>query len=311
MEQQVTEDQLAALAPYVAGARPDSRGELEIYCPMHPDTRRSCSVNVLKGVWYCHAGCGGGSVRHLLLNEDAWVPVDGRMVEAIVSAPSTASTRLAVPSFADVAHWHARLHRERRVAERLMKLRGLLWPTLERAEVGWDGRAYTIPVWSPRRRLWNVRRYDPEPRPGRSKIWNTRGMGKARLYPVGRLERATIGSDVLLVEGEWDALMCIQSGHTAVTRTDGAGKPWHDSWTEWFVGLNVYVCYDRDVSGIEAESVAVDALRGVARFVNIISLPYPVQQSGGKDISDYLLPHRLAQRNQIIHRLKREAVPAS
>lgn len=310
--QPVTDDQLAALSAYVAGAQPDGRGELEIYCPMHPDTRRSCSINVHKGVWYCHAGCGGGSVRQLVLNEGAWVPVDGRAIDASVSAPSTASTHLALPTFQNVDHWHRRLmSREPELRDQLCRLRGLRRATLERAEIGWDGRAYTIPVWSPRRRLWNVRRYTPTPVAGRSKIWNTKGMGKARLYPVRRLVNSPMGSDVLLVEGEWDALLCIQSGHMAVTRTDGAGKPWHDEWTEWFVGLNVYVCYDRDVKGVEAESVAADALRGVAKAVNIISLPYPIRESGGMDIGDYLAGTRLVVANRIIHQLKRESVPAS
>ena len=77
--QPLTQEQMDKLAPYAAGSQPDARGEWEIICPMHKDTRRSASVNIHKGVWFCHAGCGGGSVRQLVLNEDSWEPVDGRV----------------------------------------------------------------------------------------------------------------------------------------------------------------------------------------------------------------------------------------
>ncbi|WP_169794271.1 CHC2 zinc finger domain-containing protein [Alicyclobacillus shizuokensis] len=34
-------------------------------CPFHDDERPSLSVNVVKGVWKCHAGCGGGTLETL------------------------------------------------------------------------------------------------------------------------------------------------------------------------------------------------------------------------------------------------------
>lgn len=58
---------------YVAGP-PDSRGERPAHCPLHPDASPSMSINFREGVWACHAGCGGGSIRHLLDSRDAWVP---------------------------------------------------------------------------------------------------------------------------------------------------------------------------------------------------------------------------------------------
>ena len=65
------------LLPYVA-SQADSRGEAHMFCPLHPDTRPSAALNIEKGAWYCHAGCGGGSIRHLLESEAIWVKIDDR-----------------------------------------------------------------------------------------------------------------------------------------------------------------------------------------------------------------------------------------
>src|ERR1044072_1151569 len=74
----VKDQQLSTLAPYLEGSRPDHRGEMEMYCPVHPDSRRSASINLERGVWFCHAGCGGGVVGQLVDSSDAWVAMEGR-----------------------------------------------------------------------------------------------------------------------------------------------------------------------------------------------------------------------------------------
>lgn len=304
--QPLTQEQMDKLAPYAAGSQPDARGEWEIICPMHKDTRRSASVNIHKGVWFCHAGCGGGSVRQLVLNEDSWEPVDGR-VQTLVSAPSTASTESVIlPTKSEVQQWHRRLMRDDDVRAYLNRKRGLTNHTLRRASIGFNGKQYTIPVWSPNGRLWNVRKYDPNPRPGRSKIWNTKGMGTARLYPIRQLNRERYGAEVLYVEGEWDCLLALQSGHAAVTRTDGAGKPWHDHWTAQFVGVTVFMCCDRDRAGADAEAVAADALQEVTE-VRWCHLPFKMKENHGKDLTDYLLKFPRSERGDVLTQLKEKA----
>lgn len=305
---QVTPEQLRALEPYIAGARPDDRGELEIYCPTHPDTRRSASVNVHKGCWYCHAGCGGGSVRQLILAEDAWVPVDGRVQEATVHA--AVPTRTAnLPKHSDVMHWHRRLRRDPGLRRWLYRKRGITDWTVRKALVGWNRDHYTIPVYSPGRALWNVRNYDPGATGGRSKMWNTRGMGKARLYPIGMLERTKLNDTVLLCEGEWDTLLALQHGYLAVTRTDGAGKPWHDEWTWRFVGLRVFLCYDHDRAGHDSNDVAGEALRGAASEVRQCHLPFRYKEKRGNDLTDYLLAFRPGARDEMLGQLLADSTP--
>jgi hypothetical protein len=43
-------------------SRQDAKGEVSTHCPFHDDRTASFSVNMNKGVWCCHAGCGGGNV---------------------------------------------------------------------------------------------------------------------------------------------------------------------------------------------------------------------------------------------------------
>lgn len=306
---EVTKDQLDTLAPYVAGAQPDARGEIEIYCPMHPDTKRSASVNVRKGAWYCHAGCGGGSVRQLILGADGWVPLEGRGALAMAPPVSTSvAVPTRVPTHDEIRHWHLRLRREQPLARALYRKRNVTMATIRRAQLGWNGKQYTIPVFSPSGRVWNVRKYDPNPRPGYSKIWNTRGLGQPRLYPASVLSRARYGSDVFAVEGEFDTLLALQYGEQAVTRTDGAGKPWHDEWTEAFAGLNVYLCYDQDNTGQRGEQAAAEALVDVANVFKCM-LPFEMLATGGPDLTDYLKLHHPLDRSRALADLKKGSRP--
>ena len=114
-------------------------------------------------------------------------------------------------------------------------------------------------------------------------------MGTARLYPVGMLLRSLRHEAVMICEGEWDTLLALQAGYNAVTRTDGAGKPWHDEWTQLFEDRRVFICPDRDRVGIESAERTRDALIDVAQSVRFCNLPFPITKKDGKDLSDYLL----------------------
>lgn len=67
------QQKITPLWPYIV-SEPDARGERVAYCPLHEDGNPSMSINFGKGVWYCHAGYGGASIRQLLDAVDTWVP---------------------------------------------------------------------------------------------------------------------------------------------------------------------------------------------------------------------------------------------
>jgi hypothetical protein len=288
----VTEQQLEVLKPYIEGAAPDHRGEMEMYCPIHPDTRRSASLNLQMGVWFCHAGCGGGSIRHLIDSQDTWVAVEGREGLSTASKGHQAAD-LGIDERADHLLKESKKDHERLMEEvgqrrRLFRLRGINRETVRRAKIGFDGRYFKIPIFSPERQLWNIRTYDPSPRFGRRKIWGVRGMNKGRLYPASILDAAEPGDSVLFCEGEWDALLALQAGQLAVTTTSGAGKPWQSVWDVAFAGLRIFVCHDMDFEGQKSNRIVGEALKDIAE-VFVCELPYKITADHGKDITDFLI----------------------
>lgn len=291
----VTDPQLAELAPYIGDARADSRGELQMHCPLHYDTNRSASLNLQKGCWYCHAGCGGGSIASLLDQVEIFVPLEGRSAAKPLTVDALRS-KVVETIFqgqerlrADAVRWHRRLMEDTAMLNYLYELRGIEKWTIKKALIGFDGSHFKIPVFSPDREIWNIRTYDPEPSRGRRKIWSLRGFGRARIYPAGILDRLHEGDPVLFCEGEWDTLLALQSGVHAVTRTDGAGKPWHEEWNVGFAGLRVFVCGDADVAGMQANKTIATALRAVAADVKVCELPYRIRPKHGRDLTDFLL----------------------
>jgi len=301
-----TPEQLERLAPYIAGEQPDYRGEIAMHCPLHGDGKRSASVNPEKGVWFCHAGCGGGSVRQLVGAEDTWKPVPA----GAKRRPAMAARSVEVPfNTDDVQRWHHRLLDDRMAIDLLFDRKGIRLDTARRALLGFNGRYFKIPVFSPEREVWNVRTYDMDPSNGRRKIWSVKGMGAAKLYPIGPLTRTVSGEAVLICEGEWDTLLALQAGACAVTRTDGAGKPWHDEWSPLFENRRVYICPDRDEVGVESAERMAAALDGIAAKVSFVNLPFDITKKDGKDLSDYLLERERADW-YLLGNLMAEASPA-
>lgn len=276
------------LAPYVGQAQADRRGEIEMLCPLHSDTRRSASMNLEKGVWFCHAGCGGGSLRRLIDSVDTFIPVEGRNVIDLPSFATVDAGPEAAPTDKDVKQWHRQLIGSEYQLSRLKRLRGITETTARKARLGVQGRNFKIPVFSPERSIWNVRTYDPSPGAVRRKIWSVKGMGAPRLYPVGILRRVEPGTAIMVCEGEWDTLLALQCGYLAITRT-GAAKVWSKDWTASFAGLRVFMCHDRDTAGQDADRLVGAELAAVAEYVRYCQLPYEVRPKHGKDLSDYLL----------------------
>lgn len=292
----VTDQQLAVLAPYIGSAKPDDRGEVNIFCPLHNDMNRSASINLSMGAWYCHAGCGGGSIRGLLDQEDNWIPAesrtavtDGLTLDKMKSAVKSTIFKSQDQLLEDTVRWHNRLMNDEKQLHYLYELRGIEQWTIRKGLIGFDGCYFKIPVFSPTREIWNIRSYDPTPARGRRKIWSLRGFGRARIYPAGVLERVDEGDAIIFCEGEWDTLLALQSGYHAVTRTDGAGKPWHREWDVGFAGLRIFTCGDADEKGVEFNNTIATALAEVAEEVREVVLPYRIKPDHGRDLTDFLL----------------------
>lgn len=275
------------LKPYLVGEEPKTNGEWDMHCPLHEDDKRSANLNVDSGVWFCHKGCGGGTVRQLINSIDEWL--DPPSTGVISSNGHGLRKRRAQETITEarIAGWMQALQADDKRLRYLTKDRKLSNDTILDYEIGWDRNrgVYSIPVRGPKREIWNIRRYDPTPKDERRKIFSVKGMGSpARLWPLSILKQ---NPDYIIVcEGEWDALITIQAGFPAITKTSSA-KTWMGSWNQEFADKVVYVCNDMDEAGQDANRKIARALKGVAKSVHIVNLPYEIVERHGNDLSDY------------------------
>lgn len=272
-----------------------------MHCPLHKDSNRSAQLNVETGVWFCHAGCGGGRVSELIQREPAWVdPSAAALNRRRGSRKAPSRTTTVDLTDAMVKGWTASLASNEEALEELEEERGLDLSTIERFEIGWDRDldAYTIPVRSEDGTLWNARRYTLHPREGRRKIWSHgEGYGAPRLYPMAILEDSP--KSIIICEGEWDALLTIQHGYAAITRTASA-ITWKTEWGEHFKDKVVYLCHDMDKAGADANKKVGRALRRIAKEVRVIDLPYERTEKHGKDLGDFWGEYGKAEFRQLL-----------
>jgi hypothetical protein len=263
-----------------------------MFCPLHEDTQRSSGINLDAGVWYCQKCEEGGRVDELIARRSEWLdpPSDSRIRKAKVSNNGHKPAKREEITDASIAGWVSALWANEDAMEGLMLARGLEEDTIRQFELGWDNdrHCYSIPVRDVDGQLVNVRRYTLNPAPGRRKMWSVNGMGTPTLYPLSVFDSNP--QSVVICEGEFDALISIQNGHPAVTRTGSAGT-WKAAWGEFFAGRQVYICHDMDTAGQAANRKVARALERAARDVRVIQLPYKVKPKHGKDLTDYWLEH--------------------
>lgn len=162
--------------------------------------------------------------------------------------------------------------------------RGLTLATIERFELGYDGlwEKFVLPVRNARGALVNFRQYDPGAETGKMK--NASGRGSpARLYPLPLQRR---WQWLLVVEGEWDALLARQHNLPAVTGTEGAGT-WLPKWSAALTGRKVAFAFDCDTAGREHAAKHAFEVVKVAAAVKVLDLGL----GDGEDVSDWFLKY--------------------
>lgn len=292
MQNLLTKRELKALEPYLVGEQPRDNGEWDMSCPLHEDGNRSANLNVSQAIWFCHAGCGGGPIGTLMDLRGQWVPPGaiGTNGHAHTNGHTRSYAPSPLPSEGKVAGWHeALLDNIDGVLLAFKERRGIYEDTMKKYQLGWDMnlKAYTIPIRNKAGEIANLRRYQPEPTGDRRKMWGTTGHNSARLYPLDQLENDTL----IVCEGEFDALVTIQHGYPAITRTASASTWQGKAWNRFFRGKKVYLCHDCDAAGEAANLKVGAALAGVAAEVRIIHLPYGIVEKHGKDLTDFWAEH--------------------
>ncbi|HEY6058722.1 MAG TPA: toprim domain-containing protein [Candidatus Limnocylindrales bacterium] len=259
--------------------------EVRIHCPVpgHPDETASANINLRSGLWHCHACDDGGSPIDLLMRRGSTFrealteigrlagmepPVISRQTRGM---PPTTVTKGKLTE-ANVRAWHEAALRHPELMRWFYEHRGFTSETIDRFELGWDGSRITIPVRNASGDLVNVRRYMRDARASDQKVVQLMaGAGPdvtTRLYP-----NELLAKEVLLVEGEWDAMICAQNGLTQTrTMTAGAGN-WNATWTPGFADHVVTICYDNDEAGRRGGQRIARILSNVAAEVRILHIP--------------------------------------
>src|SRR5512137_370403 len=230
-------DVLAFFGRYVGQLKRLNDQEYKFLCPFHDDKDPSANVNVRSSAWFCHAcGAKGSAVDLVMLADkkpykDALAVVgeaagmdppslsrkgNGQAGPAVPAAPKT-TAKLTEEM---VKGWHEAALRNADLMRWFTDHRGYTVETVEKYQLGWDSTRVTIPIRDAAGKLVNVRRYLRDSKGSAGKmIGFAAGMNEARLFPVEALNDA----EIILVEGEWDAILLRQYGFNAMTVTSGAG----------------------------------------------------------------------------------------
>lgn len=295
----VKRSHITALRSYLVGDKPNDSGEWSMHCPLHDDSTRSASLNVNTGQWFCHACAQGGAVRSLVKELGDTTESTPEMDSPFEFEPGEESGKIPLLE-SEVRSWAKALRKSKKKRMALQRRKGISRETIKDYEIGWDEAqgAYTIPIRDADGVLVNIRRYDLNPAPDRRKIWSVTGYGNPDLYPIDQLEN----DELVFCEGEWDALLTIQNGQPAITRT-GSAKTWQKSWGPLFEGKSVFVTQDMDKDGQIGNNLVVTSLKPYAETSFPVLLPYEVTEKHGKDLSDYWLDgHDLNDLHELIEK---------
>lgn len=289
--------------PWMVGPESED-GEQRMFCPLCEDPGESASpsasINPDEGVWNClKTDDHGGSVFGLAQKLER---TDPRFIRRSLSLPpvrinvrqqgrrrrKVTEPQQPLENQDRPTAWHNQLgmHFPERVGW-ATDMRGVRWETLQRAHIGYNGSHWTFPARLSTK--WVQVKFIQYPDSGGKKITQTAGA-RAMVWPATFLKDAP-NLPVLLVEGEWDALLAEQESeglYVAVTGTGGAGTSPVD--LSMLADREVFVAYDCDESGHNGAEKVAARLREVGARVHVIDLTelgLPFTKNHGADISDY------------------------
>ncbi len=243
------------------GQRVTATTEVKLKCPLHEDKNPSLSFNLEKGVWTCHAGCGGGGLvefEHKLnggTRQEAWE----RVSEVVQASHLFESRRLKPVATYKYLDAQGRLLFE--------KLRYEPKRFVQRRPVG-DGR-YEYKL-------------------------------DAVAKPLYRLPDILTANEVFVCEGEKDCdnVLAAFAGKltaggirmAATTNFDGAGK-WRDEYAVFFAGKRVVILPDNDEAGRSHAQMVARSVSRHAEGIKVVALPNLPEKG---DVSDWLNAGRTA-----------------
>jgi hypothetical protein len=195
---------------------------------------------------------------------------------------SMASKPDPLPSDEDIQAWCLLRRNDPDVEHYLDHERGLSKEVIEQARLGYDGRAITIPIYDVRtRELVNLRwRYWPKVpigKDGRPMKYKTPHSRRTAVYP--HLPDGAL----IIVAGEFDALVLRSHGLPGISVTSGAATRWKQEWAWMVKGRQVAVLFDADP---REEEQAVSRAAELRREGAEHAWPVRLSRAGLKDGED-------------------------
>jgi len=268
--------ELRAFLELLQGVKPNGQG-YEALCPAHNDKNPSLSVSegedgriLLK----CFGGCSYDDILKAmgLVSRDLFAPNSDN---GGVKSAAKKRKQLEPEPIGDVVVEKLHEALSEKARDYLRGERMLTDEVINQYQLGIEERSgekrITIPIRDAQGRVRDIRRWlPPADRTDNSqKIlhWKA-GYGATRLYPIDQLEN----DELVLCEGELDALALIAHGVSAITTTCGVST-WPDSLSEAFAGKTVTVCMDHDAPG---EKGAQKRAESLCRYdVKVRLAPWP------------------------------------
>lgn len=228
-------------------------------CPFHEDKNPSLSVDVAKGVWKCHAGCGGGSVIDLLAKFEGIGIADVLKKYTTREGGQHSAKQVWTPPKQEPAQTppppEAKATIEK-IYQYHDELGGEVYQVVRMVPKTFRQRHIVDGNW----------------------VWKMEGVTRV-LY---RLPQVLNSGEVVVVEGEKDADNLAALGFCATCNVGGAGK-WLDGYTESLAGKKIVLCGDNDAPGKKHIETVFESLAGKAAEVRIVTIPSP-----HKDVSDWI-----------------------
>lgn len=279
---------LVELQRYGWDTVPSGPDEVKCKCPVHEDQVASCSVNVEKNVWICHAShCkASGDIIKLLC---FIIKAERKVVIADLEKRYPGLVGKKTIKMERIEEWHNAIWHSGPYLKELYK-RGVTDQDIRDQRIGFSLKEerIMIPVFDAARAVVNVRKYKPGA-PGPDKVRNVSGYNSSTLYLEEKLSHPT----VWICGGELKALVANRFlnpsdiGAVAFTGAEGA---WNEKLSPLFKDKIIFICMDIDAGGRVGARRLAAQIHSFCKAIFIIDLSLALDRTKYPkgDINDWV-----------------------
>lgn len=256
---------------------PKKQGKLTIsFCPFHDDRNTPNLVVYENRIGFKCFVCGAKGNAFKFLQDTVQLPP--------LEKTSRMGRPTVQPKASDVKTAHENLLADKEMLQTLKDKRGWSLKTVKDLKLGKKNHFITIPIYNRQKRLLNIRLYDPqhdkEKQTPKMMSW-AKGLGsRFDLFPAVALEE----DEILLCEGEPDAILARQFGFNAAAFTGGV-KGISDKHLNVLINKDVRVVFDIDDEGKKAAKRITKYLVHLCKQIKNVELPIDDPSNG--DLTDY------------------------